>query len=214
MRDIMMSCATCFPGHLGAVRHRLSAGGRRSGQWLMPVQANGSLERRPDGTIIGSRLIGKPGKVRNGFMAVPRRPPIPIRMIPTRPCRPLTTRQAPAHRTWARPATRLLSVCERIATCWKRRNRNLAGARLPADMLTTSGLGPRSGHQPRQRGDAGGAGGTCARYPRCGDRRPAAAAHHGAPSRYLWRAAREYPGSEFGAAAQLSDTVVNPRLGL
>ena len=29
------------------------------GQWLMPVQANGSLERSPDGTVIGSRLIGQ-----------------------------------------------------------------------------------------------------------------------------------------------------------
>ena len=29
------------------------------GQWIMPFQANGSLERRPDGTVIGSRLIGQ-----------------------------------------------------------------------------------------------------------------------------------------------------------
>jgi len=28
------------------------------GQWLMPVQANGSLETGADGTVVGSRLIG------------------------------------------------------------------------------------------------------------------------------------------------------------
>jgi len=29
------------------------------GQWLMPIQANGSLERNADGIVIGSRLIGQ-----------------------------------------------------------------------------------------------------------------------------------------------------------
>jgi potassium-transporting ATPase KdpC subunit len=29
------------------------------GQWLMPVEANGSLERNRDGTVIGSRPIGQ-----------------------------------------------------------------------------------------------------------------------------------------------------------
>ena len=59
MRDIMLSalraslvawvlCGIAYPLALTAL-----------GQWLMPVQANGSLERSPDGTIIGSRLIGQ-----------------------------------------------------------------------------------------------------------------------------------------------------------
>ena len=76
-----------------------------------------------------------------------------IQMIRPRPCRPLTMRQAPVPRTWGRPVKSSPSVCLRIAKHWSGRNRSSRAQAGPhADHV---GLGPRSGHQSRQR-DAGG----------------------------------------------------------
>ena len=59
MRDIMISAlrASLVTWVLCGIAYPLALTGL--GQWLMPIQANGSLERSPDGTIIGSWLIGQ-----------------------------------------------------------------------------------------------------------------------------------------------------------
>ena len=76
MRDIMMGAlrASLVTWVLCGIAYPLALTGL--GQWLMPVQANGSLERNPDGAVIGSRpdRAGR-GMARSGFMAAPRRPP-------------------------------------------------------------------------------------------------------------------------------------------
>ena len=58
MRDIMMGAlrASLVTWVLCGIAYPLALTGL--GQWLMPFQANGSLERNPNGAIIGSRLIG------------------------------------------------------------------------------------------------------------------------------------------------------------
>ena len=67
MLDIMMSAlrASLVTWVLCGIAYPLALTGL--GQWLIPVQANGSLERNADGTVIGSRLIGqaleRPGMV-------------------------------------------------------------------------------------------------------------------------------------------------------
>jgi K+-transporting ATPase ATPase C chain len=59
MRDIMMSAvrASLVTWVLCGLAYPLALTGL--GQWLMPFQANGSMTRNQDGTVIGSRLIGQ-----------------------------------------------------------------------------------------------------------------------------------------------------------
>jgi len=59
MRDIILGAlrASLVTWVLCGVAYPLALTGL--GQWLMPVQANGSLERNSIGSIIGSRLIGQ-----------------------------------------------------------------------------------------------------------------------------------------------------------
>ena len=56
MRDIVMGAvrASVVTWLLCGLAYPLALTGL--GQWLMPFQANGSLERNPDGAVIGSRL--------------------------------------------------------------------------------------------------------------------------------------------------------------
>lgn len=58
MRDIMTGAlrASLVTWLLCGLAYPLTLTGL--GQWLMPFQANGSLERNPDGVIVGSRLVG------------------------------------------------------------------------------------------------------------------------------------------------------------
>jgi K+-transporting ATPase ATPase C chain len=59
MRQIMITAlrASLVTWVLCGIAYPLALTGL--GQWLMPFQANGSLERNPHGTVIGSRLIGQ-----------------------------------------------------------------------------------------------------------------------------------------------------------
>ena len=59
MRDILLGAvrASLVTWVLCGLAYPLALTGLA--QWLMPGQANGSLETTPDGTVIGSRLIGQ-----------------------------------------------------------------------------------------------------------------------------------------------------------
>ena len=59
MRDILLSAlrASLVTWVLCGIIYPLTLTGL--GQWLLPFQANGSLLRNPEGTVIGSRLVGQ-----------------------------------------------------------------------------------------------------------------------------------------------------------
>jgi K+-transporting ATPase ATPase C chain len=111
------------------------------GQWLMPVQANGSLERSPDGTVIGSRLIGQ---FWNGPEWFHGRPSATSDADPNDP-----TKTVPApYNAVSSGASNLgpisKDLAERLSADRKALEETqpeLAGAKLPADMLTTSASG-------------------------------------------------------------------------
>jgi K+-transporting ATPase ATPase C chain len=111
------------------------------GQWLMPVQANGSLERGPDGTVIGSRLIGQ---FWNGPEWFHGRPSATGEADPNDP-----TKTVPApYNAVSSSASNLgpisADLAERLSADRKALEETqpeLVGAKLPADMLTTSASG-------------------------------------------------------------------------
>jgi potassium-transporting ATPase KdpC subunit len=100
------------------------------GQWLLPVEANGSLVRAADGTILGSRLIGQDWTGRQWFHG-----------------RPSATASAPYNAAASGgsnlgPTNR--SLATRLATdrrAIEAADPEFAGRRLPADMLTASASG-------------------------------------------------------------------------
>ena len=111
------------------------------GQWLMPFHANGSLERNADGTVIGSRLIGQAWKGPQWFHGRPSA------TTDTDPNDPTKTVPAP-YNAASSGASNLgptsKDLAERLAANRKALEEmqpELAGAKLPADMLTTSGSG-------------------------------------------------------------------------
>ena len=66
------------------------------GQVFFPFQANGSLVKAPDGTVVGSRLIAQPFTKENTFSRDPRPPPTTRLPRLPRPTRPQTTSYATA----------------------------------------------------------------------------------------------------------------------
>jgi K+-transporting ATPase ATPase C chain len=141
MRDIMISAlrASVVTWVLCGIAYPLALTGL--GQWLMPVQANGSLERGPDGTVIGSRLIGQ---LWNGPEWFHGRPSATTDTDPNDPSRtgPSPYNAASSGASNLGPTSKELA--ERFFVDRKvldETQPELAGARLPADMLTTSGSG-------------------------------------------------------------------------
>jgi potassium-transporting ATPase KdpC subunit len=172
------------------------------GQWLMPFQANGSLERSPDGTVIGSHLVGQDWNGPQWFHGRPSA------TTDTDPADPAKTVPAPYNAASSAgsnlgPASKdLLERLLRDRQALETSQPELAGAMLPADMLTTSasGLDPdispanaalQAARVARARGSAG-------RY-QCPDR----ALHQRPQFRHFRRAAGERPGFESGAEACL-----------
>ena len=98
-------------------------------QWLMPVQANGSLERSPDGTIIGSRLIGQ---FWNGPEWFHGRPSATTGADPNDPTVPPRTNAASSGASNLGPTSKELA--ERLSADRKALERTqpeLAGSKLP-----------------------------------------------------------------------------------
>jgi potassium-transporting ATPase KdpC subunit len=141
MRDILITAlrASLVTWALCGIAYPLTLTGL--GQWLMPFQANGSLERNPEGAVIGSRLIGQ---LWNGPQWFHGRPSATANADPNDPAKtvPAPYNAASSGASNLGPASKELT--ERLAADRKMLEEaqpELAGAKLPADMLTTSSSG-------------------------------------------------------------------------
>jgi potassium-transporting ATPase KdpC subunit len=141
MRDIMISAvrASLVTWVLCGVAYPLALTGL--GQWLMPSQANGSLARNPGGTVIGSRLIGQ---FWNGPEWFHGRPSATTDTDPNDPSKtvPAPYNAASSGASNLGPSSKTL--VERLSADRKaleQEQTELAGALLPADMLTASASG-------------------------------------------------------------------------
>ena len=141
MRDIMISAvrASLVTWVLCGLAYPLALTGL--GQWLMPSQANGSLARNPDGTVIGSRLIGQ---FWNGPEWFHGRPSATTDTDPNDPSKtvPAPYNAASSGASNLGPSSKTL--VERLSADRKaleQEQPELAGAILPADMLTASASG-------------------------------------------------------------------------
>lgn len=111
------------------------------GQWLMPFQANGSLERKPDGTVIGSRLIGQAW---NGPQWFHGRPSATVDADPIDSAKTISAPYNAARSTGSNLGPTSKDLLERLLgdrEALEATQPELAGATLPADMLTTSASG-------------------------------------------------------------------------
>jgi K+-transporting ATPase ATPase C chain len=111
------------------------------GQWTLPFQANGSLERGGDGTIRGSRIIGQQWSGPEWFHG---RPSATMATDPNDPSKtvPAPYNAASSAGSNLGPTSKRLS--ERLAADRKILEQSapeLAGRLLPADVLTTSASG-------------------------------------------------------------------------
>ena len=111
------------------------------GQWLMPFQANGSLEHNADGTVIGSQLIGQQWQGRQWFHGRPSATTDADSADPTKTV-PAPYNAAKSTGSNLGPTShelfdRLVADRERLIAMQP----ELAVARLPADMLTASASG-------------------------------------------------------------------------
>jgi K+-transporting ATPase ATPase C chain len=141
MRDIMISAvrASLVTWVLCGILYPLTLTGL--GQWLMPFQANGSLARNPDGTVIGSRLIGQLWNGPEWFHGRPSATTDTDHSDPSKTV-PAPYNAASSGASNLGPASK--SLAERLSADRKALEQaqpELAGAMLPADMLTTSASG-------------------------------------------------------------------------
>jgi potassium-transporting ATPase KdpC subunit len=141
MRDIMMSAlrASLVTWVLCGIAYPLALTGL--GQWLMPFQANGSLERSPDGTVIGSRLIGQ---LWNGPEWFHGRPSATTDTDPNDSSKTVPAPYNAASSGGSNLGPTSKNLAARLSADRKAREEaqpELAGALLPADMLTTSASG-------------------------------------------------------------------------
>lgn len=141
MRNVMISAlrASLVTWVLCGIAYPLALTGL--GQWLMPVQANGSLERSPDGTVIGSRLIGQFWNGPEWFHGRPSATSDADSNDPTKTV-PAPYNAASSGASNLGPISK--DLAERLSADRKALEETqpeLAGAKLPADMLTTSASG-------------------------------------------------------------------------
>jgi K+-transporting ATPase ATPase C chain len=111
------------------------------GQWLMPFQANGSLERNPDGAVIGSRLIGQAW---NGPQWFHGRPSATTDADPNDSAKTVPAPYNAASSGASNMGPTSKDLAERLSADRKALEKmlpELAGTKLPADMLTTSASG-------------------------------------------------------------------------
>lgn len=141
MRDIMTGAlrASLVTWLLCGLAYPLTLTGL--GQWLMPFQANGSLERNPDGVIVGSRLIGQAW---NGPQWFHGRPSATTDTDPADPAKTLPAPYNAASSTGSNLGPTSKDLQQRLLRdreALEITQPELAGAMLPADMLTTSASG-------------------------------------------------------------------------
>ena len=110
-------------------------------QWLVPFQANGSLERGGNGVVLGSSLIGQQWTGPQWFHG---RPSATTKPDPSNPAGSISApyNAAASGGSNLGPTSKLLA--ERISAdrlALEELQPELAGQLLPADMLTTSGSG-------------------------------------------------------------------------
>jgi len=111
------------------------------GQLILPFQANGSLERKADGTIVGSRLIGQQW---NGPEWFHGRPSATTKTDPNDPSRTVPLPYNAGNSAGSNLGPTSKRLMERLMS--DRRSLEavqpeLVGALLPADMLTASASG-------------------------------------------------------------------------
>jgi len=141
MGDIMMSAlrASLVTWLLCGLAYPLALTGL--GQWLMSFQANGSLERSPDGAVIGSHLLGQAW---NGPQWFHGRLSATSEIDPADPAKtvPAPYNAASSAGSNLGPISKdLLERLLRDRQALETSQPELAGAMLPADMLTTSASG-------------------------------------------------------------------------
>jgi len=111
------------------------------GQWLMPVQANGSLLRDADGTVIGSLLIGQYWTGPEWFHG---RPSATTDVDPNDPSKTIPAPYNAASSGASNLGPTSNDLAERLSADRKALEEaqpELARTRLPADMLTASASG-------------------------------------------------------------------------
>ena len=111
------------------------------GQWLMPFQANGSLETNPAGAVIGSRLIGQAWNGPQWFHGRLSATTGADANDPTKTV-PAPYNAASSGASNFGPTSK--DLAERLSADRKALEETqpeLAGTKLPADMLTTSASG-------------------------------------------------------------------------
>jgi K+-transporting ATPase ATPase C chain len=111
------------------------------GQWLMPFQANGSLERDPLGAVIGSRLIGQAWEGPQWFHG---RPSATTDTDPADPSKTVPTPYNAANSSGSNLGPISKDLLERLLRdrqALETMQPELVGATLPADMLTASASG-------------------------------------------------------------------------
>jgi K+-transporting ATPase ATPase C chain len=111
------------------------------GQWILPFQANGSLERSADGNILGSRLIGQQW---NGPEWFHGRPSATVAADSDDPSRTVPAPYNAANSAGSNLGPTSKRLLERLAADrmgLEQSQPELAGRLLPADMLTTSASG-------------------------------------------------------------------------
>ncbi len=111
------------------------------GQWLFPYQANGSLERSPSGTIIGSRLIGQQWNDPAWFHG---RPSATMGSDASYPAKTGAAPYNAASSAGSNLGPTSKTLMERIArdrNALERSQPALVGRHLPSDLLTASASG-------------------------------------------------------------------------
>ena len=111
------------------------------GQWLLPFEASGSLQRSPDGTVIGAQLIGQQWAGEEWFHG---RPSATTDVDPADPSKNIEAPYNAASSGASNFGPTSKQLAERLAAdraTLEKSQPELAGTLLPADMLTASGSG-------------------------------------------------------------------------
>ncbi|HXZ00326.1 MAG TPA: potassium-transporting ATPase subunit KdpC [Stellaceae bacterium] len=133
LRASLVTCVLC------GIAYPLAVTGL--GQWLLPFEANGSLEKAPDGTILGSRLIGQEWAGPEWFHG---RPSATTDTDPNDPTKTIASPYNAAGSTGSNLGPTSRQLVERLSAdraALEEAQPELAGRSLPADMLTASGSG-------------------------------------------------------------------------
>ena len=141
MREIMIAAlrASLVTWILCGLAYPLALTGL--GQWLMPVQANGSLQTSEDGAVIGSQLIGQLWTGPEWFHG---RPSATTGTDPNDPTKTVAAPYNAASSGGSNLGPTSKELGERLSADRKALEQvqpDLASTKLPADMLTASGSG-------------------------------------------------------------------------